>query len=99
MTGDTPFSPSSFPPSLLLLPSLLSSSLRSPSALVPDDVVDEDEDKDDKSHEPEHVPAGGGGEHLVEPPHGRAHQPVRPRKPVALRVCWCGLKTRRVEYE
>ena len=83
LTGDTPFPtssslpPSSFPPSF---------PLRSPSALVPDNVVDEYEDKDDKGHEPEHVPAGGGGKHLVQPPHGRAHQPVRPRKPIALRV-------------
>lgn len=96
-----PFSRSSLPPSFPLndrrhaisplvlppsLPPFLSLSLRSPSALVPDDVVDEDEDKDDEGHEPEHVPAGRGGEHLVQPPHGRAHQPVRPRKPVALRV-------------
>lgn len=57
-----------------------------PSALVPNDIVDEDEDKDDKSHKPEHVPAGGGGKHLVQPPHGGAHQPIRARKPVALRV-------------
>ena len=70
------------PPSLRL-PSLLPSA--SNLALVPDDVVDEDENKDDKGHKPEHVPAGGGGEHLVQPPHGRAHQPVRPRKPIALR--------------
>ena len=106
LTGDTQFPtssslpPSSFPPSF---------PLRSPSALVPDNVVDEDEGKDDKGHEPEHVPAGGGGEHLVQPPHGRAHQPVRPRKPIALRVdiieekgvegeCWgkCGMKFRDV---